>query len=326
MLRTRIVALLMLCLVAIAAPMASAQAPATRPQRGGLQFLQRIRTALDQLDLSPDQHSRVADLVLRLQNQMQGIRRQIATQPALRDQAATMLEDFREQLLVILTPDQQQKLRELMQQQPPTTLPSRPARRPQNIQARTNESSSDAPTRATVVSAPTTLPASAAVGADAPPFLVRAPGGTPITLSSFKGHVLVLEFGSLSAPTFRDHVAAMERLAARYSYRASFLVIYTREAHPAGDNWESDRNATEGIAVDQPATMADRIDRAENAAHQLNITLTVAADSMDDAATTAYGGFPNATVVIGKEGRIIYRQQWTDPSGLPRVLDAALAN
>jgi len=45
---------------------------------------------------------------------------------------------------------------------------------------------------------------------------------------------------------------------------------------------------------------------------------------MDDAASNAYGGFPNATVIIGRDGSIVARQQWTDPSGLPRLIDAAV--
>jgi hypothetical protein len=57
----------------------------------------------------------------------------------------------------------------------------------------------------------------------------------------------------------------------------------------------------------------------------LHITLPIGVDGMDDAVSKAYGGFPNATVVIGRDGRIAGRQQWTDPSGLPRLIEAALA-
>jgi hypothetical protein len=304
--------------------------PTSQPSGGelpGAAFpaLQRLRSALAQLDLSPDQKQQIANLITQMQPKLQQLRRdRLAGQP-VRDQVQSLLADFRAKLVEILTTDQREKLRELLRADAGSaTRPADGMENPQ--QTMTDQPDSSEPNRIAPAPQPAVEhPAKfAAVGSDAPSFSLLTPGGAPVQLSKFKGRVLVLEFGSITSPTFRDHVADMKRLQETYNGRAFFLLIYTREAYPIGGR-ESSRNQEEGVSIAQPTDLRARQNVADQARSDLGITLPVIVDNMDDATTTAYGGFPNATVVIGRDGKIVGRQQWTDPSGLPRLIDLALA-
>jgi hypothetical protein len=132
----------------------------------------------------------------------------------------------------------------------------------------------------------------------------------------------VLEFGSLSCPVFRDNVKAMEKLHATMGNRAWMMMVYTRENFPGGDS-AVQRNIDDGISVAQPANMDAKIARAQETREKLNITLPVAVDSTDDLMTHAYGGFPNGAVVVGLDGRIVAREQWTNADSLRRAIEQA---
>ena len=44
---------------------------------------------------------------------------------------------------------------------------------------------------------------------------------------------------------------------------------------------------------------------------------------MSDSAAKDYGALENSAYVIGRDGKILARQQWLDPFGLRRVVDDA---
>jgi hypothetical protein len=163
-----------------------------------------------------------------------------------------------------------------------------------------------------------------AVGDPAPPFELKKLDGTVLQLSALKGHVVVVEFGSYSCPVFRNRAAGMEQLKRDLGSRATFIVIYTKEAHPAG-KWDVDRNKTDGISVEQPADDAARKTLAKTAQEKLKITLPIALDKIDNSVAEAYGLTPNGTVIIGRDGKIAARQQWTEPYALRAALEGALA-
>ncbi len=140
--------------------------------------------------------------------------------------------------------------------------------------------------------------------------------------ANYKGHVLVLEFGSMSCPVFRDHAQAMEKLRSAEGPRAFFMVVYTREAFPAGDK-EVLRNKEQNISVAQTTTLDRRKAQAQQTQDALGITIPMAVDSMDDAVSNAFGTFPNGAVVIGKDGKIAALEHWTNPDSLRRDIDQA---
>ena len=166
-------------------------------------------------------------------------------------------------------------------------------------------------------------PAGPPPGSPAPDFrLTRLDGGI-VQLSSFKGKVLVITFGSYTSPAFRQRVAQLEELKKSAGAGVQFLTVYTREAHPQGQ-WDVVRNKDDKIAFAQHADLADREKLARLAKEKLSITGAIALDSMEDALIKSYGGFPNGSVIISRDGKIAARQTWTDPTGLRRLIDEAL--
>ena len=75
----------------------------------------------------------------------------------------------------------------------------------------------------------------------------------------------------------------------------------------------------------QATTLDERKAEAQEAQRELRITIPMAVDSMDDAVANAYGTFPNGAIVIGKDGTIAARQQWTNPDTLREAIDQAYA-
>lgn len=288
------------------------------PERPGILFLRNMQASLEKANLTDEQRPRIAALMADLQKKAIQLRQEAANGTDVRGQLRTAINDFRAALFDILTPEQGRTVRQsmlaLMAAGPPPGAGGLFAQ-PLVVQPKKP--------KPLAVQSVTTQPIGAAVGNDAPDFEVLSATGGRIKSANLKNRVVVLEFGSLSAPSFRDRAPDMQRVAEKYGARAFFLVIYTREQH-AGDS-DSQRNIDDGISVDQPADMDLRVRRANEARLTLHITLPMGVDNMDDSTADAYGGFPNATVVIGRDGKIFARQQWTDPSGLGRIIDAALA-
>ena len=133
----------------------------------------------------------------------------------------------------------------------------------------------------------------------------------------------MLEFGSMSCPVFRTHAQNMERLKSMEGARAFFMIVYTREAFPAGDK-NVERNRDEGVNIPQAASLDDRKAEALEAQRELRITIPMAVDSMNDSVSSAFGTFPNGAVVIGKDGNIAARQHWTNPDTLRTAIDEAV--
>ena len=134
----------------------------------------------------------------------------------------------------------------------------------------------------------------------------------------------MLVFGSWSSPAFRDRGEALRKLAKQHDDHAEFLVVYTKEAHPTG-GWEVERNRDDGVSVQQPKDEQGRRELATKARTALKLDkLAFAVDAADDKVAAAYGGFPNAAVVVGRDGKVAFRQEWLDPTGLgPRIEEAA---
>ena len=161
------------------------------------------------------------------------------------------------------------------------------------------------------------------VGDAAPDFSLTKLNGRPANLAQYAHKPLVLIFGSYTAPTFRQHAAAYDDLKKVGGFRCGLLIVYTREAYPAGV-WEIDRNRDAGIRVPPHADAAARQAAAEKARDDLKLTLDIAPDDMDDTVTNLYGGFPNAAVAIDRDGKVALRQRWADPFGLKEKIEELL--
>jgi hypothetical protein len=149
--------------------------------------------------------------------------------------------------------------------------------------------------------------------------------GRSIALSSFKSKPLVIEFGSYSSPSFRQRAATMEILQRQYEMRVDFLIVYTKEAHPVG-GWEIDRNKDENIRVPAAGDMNARKIAARDAKQALKITIPIALDSIDDKTTSAYGAGENGAVIVGRDGKIVAKENWCDAFRLKAALEDVLGN
>lgn len=288
---------------------------------GFAQRVQQFRDALAQIDLSAEQKQQVDALLTRIEKQAADIAELSRDDPAsarelLRDLAA----DMRTEIARILTPQQQQALREKLQRRPENAPPP-PQRPPQRqdtgtpTMGETNhdpvEQQSQPAQRGAAAPfnrAGTPLP----VGRAAPPLNLVDLDGKKITLDALPRKPVVLVFGSYSCPAFRDQVALLNDLAEAHRRRAHFVIIYTREAHALGE-WEVQRNEDDGISVEQHQSLDARKTQAEIARRTLDIRIPIALDDMEDATVRAYDAFPNGAVILSPDRKIALALRWANP-------------
>ena len=147
-------------------------------------------------------------------------------------------------------------------------------------------------------------------GRAAPGFELPTVDGQMVSLASLAGRPVVLEFGSFTCPMFCGQVPAMEGVAERHP-EATFLVVYTREAHP-GELTPAHRS------IEDKRRAVEKLVRTEG------MQRTVLVDSVDGEVHRAYGGASNSVYLIGPDGAILSRRAWNDPDEVDRAL-AALA-
>jgi hypothetical protein len=265
-----------------------------------------------------------------------------------REKMRELADETRTKLSEILTPAQQRTLRELMRQparrdrdrdrEKPATRPRAAAGAGGDMMSETTRSGAASgedmmsmeggsrrkENQAAPAEHEDELPAGPAVGDAAPDFTLRKIDGAQVQLSSLKGRVIVLVFGSYSAPTFRNRAAALEKLRSDYGTRATVFVVYAREAHPSGE-WEVARNKEDGVSVEQARTPEARKSAATAARDKLKLTTSILLDTLGNDTAVAYGAGANSAYVIGRDGKIAARQRWFEPLALRRALDAATA-
>lgn len=327
-----------------------AEAQAQRGQgqgQGGGQGgqIRRIREAVDALGLTDEQKPKVEAILKDTEEKVQQARQESqGDQDAFREKARAIGQDTITQLESVLTPEQQQKLRETMRANRgggqgggarrgdgagagPATKPADGMNPPATQPAKDNKAGAMLPP-GNSPGAPPGAPPSAQgrleVGQAAPDFQIKKLDGTPVQLSSFRGKILLVTFGSFTSPSFRQRAAALDELRREYSARVSFLVVYTREAHPAG-SWEVERNRDEEISIADHKDEAGRRTVAREAQNRLHLgQISFTTDAMRNATADAYHAFPNAAaVLIGKDSTVLAYQQWFDAYTMrPAILDA----
>ena len=115
----------------------------------------------------------------------------------------------------------------------------------------------------------------------------------------------------------------LEELYDRHGAEVAFLVVYIREAHPE-DGWVLEDNREDGLAVVDPGSLEERLGAAAACAVRLQTRITVAVDDVDDAVASAYGGWPDRLVLIGRDGLVAFIGE-PGPDGFrPAELAAAI--
>jgi Iodothyronine deiodinase len=86
----------------------------------------------------------------------------------------------------------------------------------------------------------------------------------------------------------------------------AFFVIYIREAHPT-DEWLVESNEHDSVLYAQPTTLEERTEVASACALQLDLTIPMLIDDLDNSTDRKYYALPDRFYLVGRDGRIVYR-------------------
>jgi thiol-disulfide isomerase/thioredoxin len=152
------------------------------------------------------------------------------------------------------------------------------------------------------------LQAGPTLGETAPDFTLKAVGGREeITLSKLIGSKpVVLVFGNFTCGPFRAQGGNIEKLYRRYKDRATFVMVYVREAHPT-DGWSMESNDRVGVSLRQPRSYDERVEVARTCSVRLGLGFPMLVDTIDDAVGTRYSGMPNRLYLVDRQGNVAYK-------------------
>jgi hypothetical protein len=147
-----------------------------------------------------------------------------------------------------------------------------------------------------------------AVGSPAPDFTLRTVDGQrEITLSKLVGpKPVVLIFGNFTCGPFRSQAGNVEKLYRRYKDRATFVMVYVREAHPI-DGWRMESNDRVEVSIAQPRSDAERIRVAQTCSRRLDLGMPMLVDPIGDTVGARYSGMPSRLYLIDHRGRVAYK-------------------
>ncbi len=117
---------------------------------------------------------------------------------------------------------------------------------------------------------------------------------------------VVLVFGNFTCGPFRGQAGNIEKLYRRYKDRATFVMVYVREAHPT-DGWRMDSNDRVGVATAQPRTYDERAGVARECGRLLGLGFPMLVDTIDDLAGNRYSGMPGRLYAIDREGKVAFK-------------------
>jgi peroxiredoxin len=151
------------------------------------------------------------------------------------------------------------------------------------------------------------------VGVAAPDFEAEDLNGAVVRLADFRGkrHVVMMT-GAVTSPMCAFEVPEFNRLHAEFDSRSvSFVLLYTRESHPA-ENYSAHQSFEQKVAY------ARELRRLED------VRFPILVDHLDGRIHRAYGVWPNALFVIHKDGRLIFRSNMANHRELREFLNDLL--
>jgi tetratricopeptide (TPR) repeat protein len=162
------------------------------------------------------------------------------------------------------------------------------------------------------------------VGSKAPDVQLRRPGGGTRRLSSLRGRPVLLAFGSLTCPQFRNGAPVLNELHQRYGGKVTFLVVYIREAHPSDGTTPLPLNERLGMSVPEAHTLEERAATAAVCRKRLSIPYEAVLDGMEGDVEKAFDAFPSRAFVIDREGTVTFSTGLDEQRLRPEALRAAL--
>ncbi|PCJ81693.1 MAG: hypothetical protein COA49_04065 [Bacteroidetes bacterium] len=137
-------------------------------------------------------------------------------------------------------------------------------------------------------------------------FEAKTLDGKTVMLSDYLDKTVVLDTGSITCPMYANTTEPMNLLKQQYP-NVHFLLLYVREAHP-------------GQRTKQITSFVEKMDNAKSTSKLYNEKREVLVDTIDGFAHKLYGSMPNMTYVIGKDGVVKFRANWTNIDALKKVL------
>ena len=130
--------------------------------------------------------------------------------------------------------------------------------------------------------------------------------GKKVQLADYLDKPVVLDTGSITCPMYANTTKSMNILQKEYP-NVHFLLLYIREAHPG--------KRTKGIT-----TLEGKTQNAKSTREIYKETREILVDGVGGYAHKLYGSMPNMTYVIGIDGIIRFRANWTNIDALKKVL------
>src|SRR5205823_8930983 len=149
------------------------------------------------------------------------------------------------------------------------------------------------------------LQAGPSLDESAPDFTLKTNDGSKdLTLSKLVGpKPVILVFGNFTCGPFRNQAGNVEKLFQMYKDRATFVMVYVREAHPI-DGWAMDSNDRVGVALAQPRTYEERASVAQTCGRRLGLGFPMLVDAIDDAVGARYSGMPSRLYLLDRDGKV----------------------
>jgi hypothetical protein len=146
------------------------------------------------------------------------------------------------------------------------------------------------------------------LGEAAPDFVLKTVDGRDeVRLSERIGpKPVVLIFGNFTCGPFRGQAGNVEKVYARYRDRATFLMVYVREAHPT-DGWQVESNDRVEVSLRQPRNYDERVGVARTCSRTLKLGMPMLVDTIDDRVGARYSGMPSRLYVIDRQGKVAYQ-------------------
>ncbi len=142
----------------------------------------------------------------------------------------------------------------------------------------------------------------------APDFTLKTVDGKEeVTLSKQVGpKPVVLIFGNFTCGPFRSQAGNIEKLFERYKDRATFVMVYVREAHPT-DGWSMESNDRVGVSLRQPRNYEERVEVAQRCSKALDFGFPMLVNTIDDTVGARYSGMPGRFYLIDPDGKVAYK-------------------
>ncbi len=108
-----------------------------------------------------------------------------------------------------------------------------------------------------------------------------------------------------------------------YRGRVAFYAVYIEEAHPS-DIWQMSSNLRDGVIFRNPRSAGERVQVAESCVRHLGIRFPALIDGIENTVERKYTGWPDRLLLIGRDGRVVFKSE-PGPFGFePARLEAAL--